>query len=211
MQDIVVLGAGRQALETAGYCRGAGLRPVAFVEEFPPAYERDAAVFGAPILTFEDDLEACRRLPALSAVGSPRLRRALIERWGDAQYVALLAERSWLAHDAVVDGGATIAPQAVVNRLAHVGAHVLVNVGAVVSHDVVVGDFATISPGCVIAGATRVGADAFLGVGATVLGGLTIGMGAYVAAGAVVIDDVADGHLAMGVPARSAPKRGDLG
>jgi len=94
--------------------------------------------------------------------------------------------------------------------MVQIGAHVLVNVGANLSHDVVVGDFVTIGPRCAVAGGTSIGPESFLGIGATVLGCLRIGTGAYIAAGAVVVDDVPDGALVMGVPARVVPRRAGL-
>lgn len=47
------------------------------------------------------------------------------------------------------------------------------------------------------------GKDVIVGAGAKVLGGISIGAGAVVAANSLVVDDVAPGCLAIGVPAIS--------
>lgn len=52
--------------------------------------------------------------------------------------------------------------------------------------------------------------DAWLGVGTIVLDGVRIGKGAVVGAGAVVTQDVPDGAIAVGVPARVVKMRGSL-
>ena len=52
--------------------------------------------------------------------------------------------------------------------------------------------------------------DAWLGVGVIVLDGVRIGKGAVVGAGAVVTDDVPDGAIAVGVPARVVKMRSDV-
>lgn len=202
-----VLGAGRQALETCGYCAELGLAVVFLVEEVTPGYLRDPAPFAAPILAFRDLTEVHLRVPVTSAVGSPNVRRRLIERWGRPDFVTVVSARAWLAADVEIGTGTTVAPLAAVNRHARIGAHVLVNVGALISHDVHVDNFVTVSPGCVIGGGVSVGAGAFLGLGSTIRDHVNIGSDAVVAAGAVVVADVADGQTVMGVPAR--PRRGE--
>jgi acetyltransferase-like isoleucine patch superfamily enzyme len=52
--------------------------------------------------------------------------------------------------------------------------------------------------------------EAWLGVGVIVLGGVRIGKGAVVAAGSVVTQDVPDGAIAAGVPARVVKMRSEM-
>ena len=55
-----------------------------------------------------------------------------------------------------------------------------------------------------------VGDDAWLGFGVIILDGARIGAGAVVGAGSVVIDDIPDGGIAVGVPARVVKMRDDI-
>lgn len=55
-----------------------------------------------------------------------------------------------------------------------------------------------------------VGDDAWLGYGVIVLDGVHIGKGAVIGAGSVVTDDIPDGGIAVGVPARVVKMRGDI-
>jgi len=199
---IGIIGAGRQALETSGYCLEAGLTTAFFVEERPPTESRDLAAFGSPILTFESVAEEHLATPVISAVGLPELRRRLVGRWHGDRFVTVISAHAWLAADAAVGRGTTVAPGAALNRLVRVGAHVLVNVGVILSHDVTIDDFVTLSPGCAIGGLVSIGVGTFVGIGATVRDRVRIGKGAVVAAGAVVVADVADGETVRGVPAR---------
>ena len=208
---VVVLGAGRQALVTAGYFEEAGFEPAVFVEEMPPPYERKVGEYGAPIRTFEDDLVSCSEFPAIAAVGAPSVRQRLVARWEHDEYLTLVSSRAWLASSVVIGPGSTIAPLVGVNRMVRVGSHALVNPGTVLGHDTVVGDFATVGPSCAVAGGVSIGSAAFLGIGCTVIDRIRIGVGAYVAAGAVVVEDVPDGELVMGVPARVVPRPAGLG
>ena len=52
-----------------------------------------------------------------------------------------------------------------------------------------------------------VGDDAWLGFGVIVLDGVRIGKGAVVGAGSVVTEDIPDGGIAVGVPARVVKMR----
>jgi acetyltransferase-like isoleucine patch superfamily enzyme len=55
-----------------------------------------------------------------------------------------------------------------------------------------------------------IGREAWLGVGVIVLGGVRIGDGAVIGAGSVVTQDVPDGAIALGTPARIIKMRSDL-
>jgi acetyltransferase-like isoleucine patch superfamily enzyme len=59
-------------------------------------------------------------------------------------------------------------------------------------------------------GGITIGSEAWLGVGVTVLGGVRIGDGAVIGAGSVVTQDVPDGGIALGTPARVVKMRSDL-
>ena len=48
-EEIVILGAGRQAIETSGYCAAMGVKTVLFVEDRPPLCDRRAEEYGNPI------------------------------------------------------------------------------------------------------------------------------------------------------------------
>jgi len=59
-------------------------------------------------------------------------------------------------------------------------------------------------------GGITIGKEAWLGVGVIVLGGVRIGDGAVIGAGSVVTQDVPDGAIALGTPARVVKMRSDL-
>ena len=145
---IGLLGAGRQALETAGYCREEGFQPVFYVEEMAPEYDRNGreSRVGFSISTRTSGhwqtspfsvRWGCRTAPPTdrALAGTEVPDRDFEPRVGSSK-------------DCTIGEGCLVAPMAVVNRLCRLGDHVLVNVGATVSHDVTVGDFSTVSPGC---------------------------------------------------------------
>ncbi|MGZ4430597.1 MAG: NeuD/PglB/VioB family sugar acetyltransferase [Gaiellales bacterium] len=203
MSEIGILGAGRQAHETAGYYRERGWDVRFFVAnpEFLERARADAAL-GAPVLSAGEAHAAHSDVAVIAALGYAGLRRALVRSWPGSSFHTYVSDRAWLAPDVEVREGVTVCPGALINRWARIGRHALVNIGASISHDSRVGEFATIGPGARIAGRVTVGPGSFVGIGATVSDGIAIGAGCVVGAGAAVVDDVPDGAVVAGVPAR---------
>lgn len=196
-----VLGAGRQALETAGYCEAAGLDVAFFAVE--PGYETNAPDGSSrPVVTVADAPEWALECEVVSAVGDPTVRRRLVDAWRGPVCRGLHAPMTWVANDAALGAGTTVSPGACISRGARLGEHVIVNLGSTISHDVTIGDFVTISPGCHVAGHVSIASDVFLGIGCVILDGRSVGRGATVGAGAVVVDDVPEGVVVKGSPAR---------
>lgn len=109
---------------------------------------------------------------------------------------ACVHESATLGPGTVVFAGAVVQPDAVI------GEHVIINTGATVDHDCIVGDFAHIAPGVHLAGSVEVGEGALLGIGSVVIPGVKIGRWSTLGAGGVAIRDIADGVVAVGVPAK---------
>ena len=99
---------------------------------------------------------------------------------------------------------------AVINIGAVVGEGTMVDMNAVVGARAIIGKFCHIGAGSVIAGVLEppsassvvIGDRVLIGANAVVLEGVRIGKGSIVAAGAVVIEDVPEGVVVAGIPAR---------
>ena len=123
--------------------------------------------------------------------------------------VARLRPALALVHPSAVVGpscrlapGVVVAPNVTMLREVILNEHVHVNYQSSMTR-CTVGAFTTISPGVTICGDVKIGAECFIGAGAVISNLVTIGNGVTVGAGAVVLDDVPDGELVVGVPARA--------
>lgn len=199
---IVVLGAGRFAVEVCDLVAQSGDRVAAFVEGLDPG-RCDTELSGVPVVWIEDAAPLAGDHEAVCAIGTTR-RKTLIEQ-AEAlgfRFTNVVHPSAVVSPSAQFGTGCIIGAATVVAAEARLGSHVILNRGALVGHHATVGDFATISPGANIAGSAAVGDEAFIGMGALVLDQRTVGVGAIVGAGAVVTRDVPDRVQVLGVPAR---------
>jgi len=98
--------------------------------------------------------------------------------------------------------GVCIGPHVVVAPNCRIGNFCIINRASSIGHDTVLGDFSTIAPGVTIAGMVKIGCKTTIGIGATVVNDLCVGDNSVVGAGSVVLDDVPDGVVVVGTPAR---------
>lgn len=112
-----------------------------------------------------------------------------------------------VARSAYLGPGTAVMAAAVVNSNASVGSFCIVNTRASVDHDSHLDDFASIGPGATLAGNVRVGAYSAICLQACAAEKLRIGAHTVVGAGSVVLDDLPDGVLAFGTPARIVRSR----
>ena len=191
---IVVIGAGGHAKVLISTLTARGVAIAAVFDDDESKWGMDAQ--GNRVSRIERD----RGGDGIIGIGDNGQRREMAEalkfEWRSIVHpFACVHPSAKLGRGTVVFAGAVVQPDAVL------GDHVIVNTGATVDHDCVVGDYAHLAPGVHLAGSVRVGEGAFLGIGSVVSPGVRIGRWSTLGAGAVAIRDVADGVVAVGVPA----------
>ena len=142
------------------------------------------------------------------AVGDNRDRLRLLEqsRRAGARLVSAVSTHAVVAASACLGEAVAVMPGAVVNAGAVLADGVIVNTNASVDHDGDLGRCVHVAPGCAVAGHVTVGEGSLLGIGSSVMPGRRIGRWVTVGAGAAVVDDLPDGVVAVGVPARPRPR-----
>ncbi len=142
--------------------------------------------------------------PAILAIGDLTARRQFSERpqFGSTLFSVVTHPSSVISNGTKIGDGVFIAAGAVVNCNATVGQHCIVNTRAIVEHDCVLGQNVHVGPGAVLGGGVQIGDNSLVGLNACVKPRIKIGNECVVGAGAVVVQDVEDGQIVMGVPAR---------
>lgn len=168
------------------------------VAMFDPA--RTGSMFGVPQrgeydASFEPDAGV------IVAIGDNGVRKRVSERVMH-RFTNAIHHSVLLSPFSSVGVGNMILHGAIVQAMARIGNHVIINTGAQVDHDCVIGDFTHIAPRTVLCGGVTVGEGALVGAGATVVPRTKIGKWAVIGAGTVVIDEVPDHAVVVGNPGR---------
>jgi len=141
----------------------------------------------------------------IGQVGRSSVRKNVFDsiRSAGGALVTVVSPRAYIAPDAQLGDGSTIGHGAVVNSGARVGQNCIVNTGAIIEHDAMVEAHCHIATGAIVNGGCVVGAASMIGSRAVLLQGISLGAGCVVGAGAVVLRDVAPGLTVVGVPANA--------
>ena len=135
------------------------------------------------------------------AIGDPKLKARLRDRFGDAYFPALIHERA-IVTDAQIGRGSIIFPNVTLTANNVIGSFCTIYQNCSVSHDTVIGGYCNITPGVDIAGRCKIGSHVYLGIGSSISNNISICDYAIVGAGAVVVDDITEPGTYVGVPAR---------
>lgn len=115
---------------------------------------------------------------------------------------ALNHPNSIISDNAKFSEGVQVMAGAMIQTQSLIGKNTIINTGAIIEHDCNIGKYVHICPGAVICGGGTVDEGAFVGAGSTVIQGIKIGKDTTIAAGSVVVNDVTDGTMVKGIPAR---------
>jgi sugar O-acyltransferase (sialic acid O-acetyltransferase NeuD family) len=147
---------------------------------------------------------AADAVEAVIANGEPAFRKMLYEKVqaGNLRLGQVIDESAIVSGTAQLGEGAIITAYCSVSSRASLGVNVAVNTKSVVGHDVQVGDHCVISSFVNLGGATSVGENSYIGMGAQIKEGIKIGKDVIIGMGSVVFNDIPDGVIALGNPAR---------
>lgn len=87
-----------------------------------------------------------------------------------------------------------------------VGANSIIHRNAFLGHDVVIQENCFLGPRVVCLGRSYVASNSFIGAGAILVEGVRIGRNSVIAAGSVVFNDIPDGRIVIGNPAKIVGK-----
>ena len=213
LSKLAIVGSGGHGLVVADAVLGRGDHQlVGFVSDG----DASAIAEVGPLLGGQDCLPALiasGQVDALAiAIGDNHVRREVLQKLRiclpeSVQFPAVIHPAACLGVVGSVGQGSVILAGAVIGPGAHVGEGCIVNTRASLDHHGALGNFGSLAPGVVTGGNVKVGEGTTVCIGATVLHGRTLGAWSVVGAGSVVVDDLPDGVVAYGTPARVVRKR----
>lgn len=131
-------------------------------------------------------------------------------RWGKhvqlkeagARMVSIVHPSAVISPSARIGIGTAIMAGAIVNADAAIGESCIINTGASVDHDCILENGVHVCPGAHLSGGVSVGFGSWIGVGAAVRQSIKIGSSVMAGAGAVVVNNISDGQIVFGNPAK---------
>jgi len=147
----------------------------------------------------------------LLAVGDPKLRRRLDERFRAAGYTfpTLVHPAAVLGRAVRLGPGCVVMAGAVLETSLSLGRHCLVNVQASVAHECRIGDYCNLGPGARLAGRVELGDGTDAGAGSVFRPGVRLGGGMVIGCGAAVVQDWPGAMTIAGNPARQLLRPGE--
>jgi sugar O-acyltransferase (sialic acid O-acetyltransferase NeuD family) len=210
---LVLVGAGGFARETVEAVRAINAAapdgPLwdlrGYVDDAPETQGR--SYVGVPVLGTSEALADMPDAQLVVCPGTPErygVKRRIVERLGlpPERYATLVHPGAIVPASCSLGVGTVLLAGVVCTVDVTIGDHVGVMPQSVFTHDDRLEDYVIVTAGVRLAGTVHVKEGAYLGSGAVVRENRTIGRGSQVGMGAVVLQDVPDGEVWVGNPAR---------
>ena len=166
----------------------------------------DPIRYGADVFRFENFLSECRHADGeiVIASGEPSIRQKIYRKLNDAgAHLGKVVDTSTLvAPSAEIGDGVVVTPLCSISSNALINRNACINTMSIVGHDVVIGENSVVSSMVNIGGSCKIGNDSYVGMGVLIKEGISIGNDVIVGMGSVVYNDIPDGVIALGNPAR---------
>jgi sugar O-acyltransferase (sialic acid O-acetyltransferase NeuD family) len=159
------------------------------------------------VVSFDPELEGFVTI----AIGEPATRMQILEKLKSSKLKvrSLISRHAFVSKFAKIGDGCIIAPMCSIQSTALINNNVAVNTAAILGHDVVIEESSVISSQVNLGGGVNIGRESYIGMGALIREGVKIGRNVIIGMGSVVHQDIPDGVIAMGNPARPLKKNID--
>lgn len=106
----------------------------------------------------------------LGQIGSPELRTKLffLAKECNAVFPVIISPYAYVSTHAILDEGTVVMHGAIVNAGARIGKNCIVNTKSLIEHDAIIGNFCHIATGAIINGGVNLGNNCFIGSNAVI-------------------------------------------
>ncbi|MDR0221552.1 MAG: acetyltransferase, partial [Lachnospiraceae bacterium] len=167
---------------------------------------KEKRVYDCEALSFEEALECQQNEEAecIIAVGEPASRQKMYDKCKKAGFrtAKLVAPSAFVSEAADIGEGVIISHYVVILAQCRISNNVMLQPMCVIGHDIVIGANSVIGPHVLPGGGCVIGENVFIGMGATIREQVKIGPNSIISMGAVVYNDIPDGMIVLGNPAR---------
>ena len=163
-------------------------------------------IFGRKVLGKIDSWPEFNASSFVVAVGSPRVRQAIVTRMtsGSEQpdFATLFDPSAIIGENVKFGKGSIICAGVVATVEISAGEHVIVNLNSTIGHETIIGDFVTIAPLVAVSGKVELGDLVEIGTGAAIRQGVVVGHGSMLGMGGILTKNMAEYCMHFGNPAK---------
>jgi len=140
----------------------------------------------------------------LGSVKSTQKRRMIFEKFKMEGYsfFTIIHPSAIIGPGVEISEGVQIMAGAVIQPGSSIGDNTIINTGACADHDCLIGKHVHLAPGVTLSGGVEIGSGTHVGTGTNIIQNIKIGSNSLIGAGSLVLDDLPEGSLAYGNPAR---------
>jgi len=182
---------------------------ICFIDDSPQGDE----FYGAKLFNFPTALDKfdLTSLEISIANGEPAIKKALYDRvnHAGAKLATLIDHTAIVSPTAKLGTGVTVSAYCFISSSAVLGDNTILNTNALVGHDTILGENCVLSSAVNIGGNCSIGESTYVGMGAQVKQGTVVGKEVIVGMGSIVHNDIQDGMIALGNPARPMRRNTD--
>ncbi|MBO8215916.1 MULTISPECIES: acetyltransferase [Acinetobacter] len=203
MKELIIVGAGGHGNEISWLAKRCGRVVRGFLDN--TVEKQGAFIRGIPVLGTLDECSKFTDCDFVIAIGSPRARKKIIERFFSEEeftFATLIDPSATIGENIHIQEGTMICAGGILTVDVKLGKHCIVNTNAVLSHGVILGDYVTVAPNASISGDVSLGNIVEIGANATIREKVSVQDGAMVGMGSVVIRNILSNQVVVGNPAK---------
>ena len=203
MNSVIIIGAGGFGMEVLWLAERCGKRVLGFLDDTPGKINSE--IMGYPVLGEVSSWSSYEKSEFIVAIGSPRGRKAVIEKMkssGVPAFATLIDPNAIVGKEVVIGAGSIICAGVICTVAISIGCHVVVNLNSTIGHESTVGDFCTIAPNASISGNVCLESCVEIGTGAKIREKISVKSGSVLGMGSVLVKDLESNKVAVGNPAR---------
>lgn len=206
-EQIVILGTGGTAIDFSEAALASGNEVLGFLDDDVNAKHKGLPVLG-PLASWKDMPASAKFFLGIGSISSYQHRLEIVAKLGipEERFATIIHPRAVLSPSASLGPGCGILALATLGARVRVGAHVEVLQLCLVGHDCCLEDGVILTGGANLAGSVHVGRCAYIGAGASVKGGARVGAGSLLGMNSTLLEDLPEGTVYAGSPARLVRK-----
>lgn len=203
-KNLIMIGGGGHCKSVIDVAESAGYKILGILD-MPE--EVGKSVLGYTVIGTDDDIpqyaDKAEFIITVGFIKNPSIRVRIFEKVKQAggKLATIVGSTAHVSRYATLEEGTVVMHQAVVNAGAKIGENGIINTFCNIEHDAVIGAQCHISTGTMVNGDCKVGERVFIGSQSVLANGITVGDDIIVGAGSVVRKSISEKGVYAGNPA----------